>query len=142
MKFRHAWILIFIFIAGCAASGKKFTEIESSIESIPAEMGRVIFYRGNSLLGAAITSDLYMDDVIVGRSVRGSFFYVDSVPGDIEVSATTEAKKKLTFTLSSGETKYVKTSVGLGLVVGRIIPTLVSKEDAEKVLPNLAYIGE
>lgn len=133
--------VVLALLGGCAASGAKYSSIKDSIKPIPAEMGRVYFYRDASLLGAAITSDLYMNDKKVGRSVRGSFFYVDHTPGNIEVAATTETEKKLTFTLEAGETKYVRTTVGFGLVVGRIIPTLVSKDEGERALPDLASIN-
>ncbi len=143
MKIKILWILLLSlsFLGGCAATGAKYTEVQNTIEPVATDMGRVVFYRDLSILGAAITSDLYMNDKKVGESIRGSFFYADHTAGNIEVSATTETEKKLTFTLATGETKYVRTTVGFGLVVGRIIPTLVAKEEAEKALPDLAYIG-
>ena len=142
MKIKQICIFAFVLVllGGCAATGEKYSNLKESIEPLSADMGRVIFYRDKSILGAAITSDLYMNGEKVGRSVRGSFFYVDHEADNIEVAATTETKKKLTFTLEAGETKYVRTKVGFGLLVGRIIPTLVSKEVGESALPDLAYI--
>ena len=141
MKSKQICIFAFflILLGGCAATGEKYSTLKESIEPLSAGMGRVIFYRDNNILGFAVTSDLYMNGENVGRSELGSFFYVDHEAGNIEVTATTETKKKLTFTLEEGETKYVRTTVGFGLVVGRIIPTLVSKEEGENALPDLAY---
>jgi hypothetical protein len=47
----------------------------------------------------------------------------------------------VSFKLDAGETKYVKTSVGFGLLVGRIIPTLESADEAMKSLETLHYTG-
>jgi hypothetical protein len=54
---------------------------------------------------------------------------------------STEVDKKLTFTLDKGEVKYVKTSVGLGVVAGHVVPELISQEEAQKVLSDLSYTG-
>ncbi len=43
--------------------------------------------------------------------------------------------------LDKGEVKYVKTSIGFGLVLGRGIPELASAAEAEKELPDLVYTG-
>jgi hypothetical protein len=37
--------------------------------------------------------------------------------------------------------KYVKTSIGLGLLVGRVVPELVSAAEAQKELPDLSFTG-
>ena len=50
-------------------------------------------------------------------------------------------EKSVSFHLDAGETKYVKTSVGLGLLVGRIVPALESPDDAAKHLDGLHFTG-
>jgi hypothetical protein len=82
-----------------------------------------------------------LDGVVVGDSKPDSFFYVDSAPGKHEVSTSTEAENKLTFVLEKGEVKYVKTSVSMGLCVGRVVPTLVNNAEAMAELPDLGYVG-
>ncbi|RZI41145.1 hypothetical protein EGT07_20580 [Herbaspirillum sp. HC18] len=93
------------------------------------------------MFGAAIQPSIKLDGVVVGDSKPGGFFYVDSKAGNHEVMCTTEVDKKLTFTLDKGEIKYVKTSVGLGIVAGRVIPELVSQDEAQKDLGDLSYTG-
>ena len=41
-------------LAGCAASGPKFAEVEASTPAIKADAGRVYFYRNDSMMGAAL----------------------------------------------------------------------------------------
>lgn len=129
-----------LLATGCA-SGPEFKDVASSIPTIKETQGRIYFYRSNSMFGAALQPDINLNDQVVGKSKPGGFFYVDEPAGDYVVSTTTETRKTLSFKLEAGETKYVKTSVGLGLLVGRIVPTLESADEANKSLDGLHYIG-
>lgn len=132
--------VLFAFLAGCAASGPKMSEVKSSIPTLGADQGRIYFYRTKSIFGAAITADLRVNGDVVGRSTRGSFFYIDRPAGNYDVASSTETEKMVTFALDAGETKYVRTYVGLGILVGRIIPELVNENEAEKEMAELAYV--
>lgn len=129
-----------IVLSGCA-TGIKQRDMAASIPTLRADKGRIYFFRSASMLGAALQPDVMLDGVKVGESKPGGFFFVDDTPGNHEVTTTTEVEKKLTFTLDKGETKYVKTSIGLGIVVGRVIPELVSASEAEAELPDLSFTG-
>ncbi|CAG9216671.1 MULTISPECIES: DUF2846 domain-containing protein [Paraburkholderia] len=129
-----------LLATGCA-SGPEFKDVASSIPTIKESQGRIYFYRSNSMFGAAVQPDISLNSQVVGKSKPGGFFYVDEPAGDYVVSTTTETEKTLTFHLDAGETKYVKTSIGLGLLVGRIIPSLESTEEANEHLQGLHYIG-
>lgn len=135
-----ALFVLMAFLAGCAASGPKMSEIKSTIPAVGKDQGRIYFYRTASMLGAAVTADLRLNGDVVGRSTRGSFFFVDRPAGNFEVATSTETEKKVTFALSDGETKYVRTYVGMGLFVGRIIPELVNADQADKEMADLAYV--
>jgi len=128
------------FLAGCAATGPKMSEVKSTIPALSQDQGRIYFYRTRSIFGAAITADLRVNGDVVGRSTRGSFFFVDRPAGNYEVASSTETEKKATFALSGRETKYVRTYVGMGILVGRIIPELVNADEAEKEMADLAYV--
>lgn len=129
-----------IALTGCA-SGIKHKDMATSIPAIQSDAGRIYFYRSSSMFGAAIQPSVKLDGTQVGDSKPGGFFFVDSKAGNHEVMCSTEVDKKLTFTLDKGEVKYVKTSIGLGLLVGRVIPELVSQEEAQKELPDLSFTG-
>jgi len=133
--------IIAALLAGCAASGPKFNEVSASFPALGADQGRIYFYRTPFTFGGAVTAEIRLGNQAVGRSQRGSFFYVDRPPGNYEVTTTTEVEKKLTFALASGETKYVRTYVGFGLLVGRVIPELMNMKEAEMDMADLAHIG-
>ncbi len=66
---------------------------------------------------------------------------MDEAPGQCVVKTSTEVEKELTFVLAAGETKYVKTTVSLGVFVGRIQPQLVSPTQGEQEITQLHYTG-
>jgi Protein of unknown function (DUF2846) len=135
-----SWLLLLGFLASCA-SGPKMAEVKSSIPTLAADKGRIYFYRTANIFGGAMTSDIRLNAETVGRSVPGSVFYVDRSPGSYAVACATETEKKLTMVLAAGETKYVRTYASPGLLVGRVVPELVSLDEAQKEMANLAYVG-
>ena len=128
-------------LAGCAAEGPLHKEVAASIPTVPAGKGRVYFYRADTMFGAAVTSDITLNGKVVGKSERGSFFFIDENPGSCMASASTEVERKLSFTLAAGETKYVRSSVSMGVMVGRVNLELVSPGDAESAMTELHYTG-
>ena len=134
-------LLAIVLFAGCAATGPSLSEVAASIPPVPADKGRIYFFRGTSMLGAAITSDIRLNGRVVGVSQRSSFFFVDEAPGNCTVTTATEVERQLTFTLAAGETKYVRTSVSMGALVGRVNSILESPDVAKAELANLAYTG-
>jgi len=138
---RTGLVALAIVLTGCATSGAKHKDMVASIPAMNPDQGRIYFLRSSSMLGAAIQPAITLDGNKVGDSRPGGFFYVDSNPGNHEVMCSTEVDKKLTFTLDKGEVKYVKTSVGLGVLVWRVIPSLLTEEEATRKLPDLSYTG-
>lgn len=128
-----------VLLTGCAASGTKYKDMSTSISTIQPGQGRIYFMRSGSMMGAALQPNILLDNKAVGISKPGGFFYVDVAPGSHDVATSTEVTNHLTFALDAGETKYVKTSVGFGLVVGHIIPELLNQDEAKEMLPDLSY---
>ena len=128
-----------ILLGGCAASGPKLAEIKSTMAPLPADQGRIYFYRSSSMFGAAIQPDIRLNGEVVGSSKPGGFFYRDVKGGNQTVSTSTEVERQLTFTIAAKEVRYVRTSPSFGLLVGRVQPELVPSEEAEKELADLHY---
>ena len=72
-----------------------------------------------------------MNNEVVGRSVPGGFSYVDRPPGQYAVTTATEVENAVTFRLAAGETKYIKTAVTPGILVGHVTPTLEFPEQGQ-----------
>ena len=66
---------------------------------------------------------------------------MDRPAGNYVASASTETEKSASFVLESGETKYVRTSPAIGLLVGRVIVELETAEKAKAELASLSYTG-
>jgi hypothetical protein len=135
-----AIVLAALVVAGCATSGATFTDMSSSISGPPAGIGRIYFYR-SSIIGFAVQPQVRLNGEVVGKAQPRGFFYADRPAGAYEVASTTETEKKLTFTLAEGETKYVRLSIGLGIMVGRVKSELVEADEAKKDMASLHYIG-
>ncbi len=133
-------LLLPLVLAACA-TGPKLSEMKSSIPTLSPEHGRIYFYRSGSAFGAAVQPSILLNGAVVGESKPGGFFFVDQPGGNKEVSTSTEVEKKLSFTLEPGQTRYVRTVIGLGLFVGRVYPELVDDATGQKELEEASYIG-
>ena len=135
-----AAVPLMLLLAGCA-TGPKYTEVISTLPSLTPPEGRIYFYRP-SALGAAVQPDIKLNGQKVGTAKPHGFYFVDRAPGDYEVTAATETEKKLTFTLEPRQERYVRLKIQMGLFVGRIVPELVDKAEAEGDLAGLSFIAD
>lgn len=138
---RRLAIVAMAALLGACASGPKHAEIQSSIPTVKAGEGRLYIYRESSMMGAAIQPSILVNGKVVGQSKPGGFFFVDLAPGSVEVSTSTEVEKKLSLTLDAGQTRYVRTVIGFGLLVGRVYPELVDNAAGAKAVAETSYIG-
>ena len=128
-------------LTGCAATGPKFAEQQSSTPKLSADKGRVYFYRKDSFVGGGLRPEIRLDGAVVGKSQPGGYFYVDATPGSHEAATSTEVENKLSFVVDKGETKYVRTKVSMGVLVGHVTPELVGSAEAQPELSDLHYTG-
>lgn len=135
-----AAVLLVLPLAGCA-TGPKYREVVSTIPALTPSQGRVYFYRP-SALGAAVQPDINLNGQKVGAAKPHGFYFVDRAPGNYEVTAATETEKKLTFTLEPRQERYVRLKIQFGVFVGRIVPELVDKVEAEEELQGLSFIAD
>lgn len=138
---RRLAIVAMAALLGACASGPKHAEIQSSIPAMKAGEGRLYVYRESSMMGAAIQPSVLVNGKVAGQSKPGGFFFVDLPPGSVEVSTSTEVEKKLSLTLDAGQTRYVRTVIGFGLLVGRVYPELVDNAAGAKAVAETSYIG-
>jgi Protein of unknown function (DUF2846) len=138
---RTLMLLALAGVLSACASGVKMAEMKSSLPTLAADSGRIFFYRSNSMIGAAVQPSVKLNGAVVGDSKPGGFFFVDAKAGPMEVSTSTETEKRLTFELPAGETRYVRTKIGFGLLIGRVYPELVDNPTGEKEIEECKYIG-
>ena len=128
------------FLGGCA-SGPKYSEVSKSIAPIPAGDGRLYFFRSSSMIGAGVQPDIRVDGQVVGSSKPGGFFYVDEPAGSHTAATSTEVEKSTTFTLAAGETKYLRTAISAGLLVGHVDVTIEDPQKAQAEIETLSLSG-
>jgi hypothetical protein len=94
------------------------------------------------MFGAGIQPDVMLNGARVGDSTPGGFFFIDRPAGNFEVLLSTEVERKVTFTLAPKEERYVRMTVGLGVIVYRVYPELVDPAEALKEIVELSYTGD
>lgn len=132
---------VVMLLSGCATGGFRYEEMSSAIPPLQGSACRVFFYRDASMVGAAIQPEIRLDGEVVGRSQPGGFFYVDTQPGRHLATSQTEVEARLEFDLAAGQTVYVASSVGFGLLVGRVQLNMKPEPAALVDLPSLRFTG-
>ncbi len=133
-------IISALTLTGCA-SGPTFTEYAANIPEVPADSGRIYVYR-TATFGAAVQPGIRVNGEVAGKAVPKGFFFIDRPVGSYEVSASTEAKRSLTLNLDSGEEKYVRLEVKMGLFAGHVKPVLVDNAVGKEEILKTKYTGK
>ncbi len=89
--------------------------------------GQVVFFRTGGLVGAAISCNVREEGKLIGGLSGGKYFVVNFTPGKHVFTTKSEATDTLNMEIESGETYYVRCSIGAGVVAGRPNLTPVDK---------------
>ena len=133
-------LLVGFLLASCA-SPRGLDEPPFQIPPLKPGLGRVYFMRAGEYAGAAVQPEIRMNNEVVARSVPGGFTFVDRPPGKYAVTTATEVENAVTFQLAAGESKYIKTAVTPGILIGHITPTLEFPEQGQSDISRLRYVG-
>jgi hypothetical protein len=133
-------ILLIVALTACA-KGAKFSEVNPNLASENPDWGRIFFYRPSSF-GAALQPDVMLNGEKVGQAISWGFFYVDRPAGNYECVTSTEVKRKVSFILEPGQTRYVRFSVSFGFFVGHVYGELVEDSVGLKEIKECKYIGQ
>jgi hypothetical protein len=134
-------LLLAGFVLASCASPRGLDEPALQLPPLKPGFGRVYFTRAGDLGGYAVQPEIRMNNEVVGRSVPGGFTFVDRPPGKYSVTTATEVENAVTFQLAAGETKYIKTAVTPGILVGHVTPTLEFPEQGQSDINRLRYVG-
>jgi hypothetical protein len=133
-------VLLALLVTACA-SGPKYASLMATESPVASTQGRIYFYRP-SALGAAVQPDIALNGTKVGTAKPHGVYFVDRAPGDYTVTAATETEKALTFTLEPGQSRYVRLKMQFGVLVGRVVPELVDRGEAEGEMRDLSFIAD
>ena len=124
---------------GCA-SGPKYSEMKASFPAVPQENGRIFFYR-TALLGAAVQPAVAVNGKEVGTAQPEGFFYVDRPAGNYTVETSTEVERRLSLTLETNQTRYVRLNISMGFFIGHVYPELIENTVGESEISDCHYTG-
>jgi hypothetical protein len=140
MKLRRR--LVFIAVLGgllsAGATGQTLLQSADKVPKLVASQGRIYIYR-NSNRAPLVQPGVKLNGEVVGSAKPDAVFFVDRNPGDYEVEASKE-EKKLNFSLSAGEEKFVRLRITFGLIGGTVVPELVGKETGQSETKDLTLI--
>jgi hypothetical protein len=134
-------VVCFVALAlSACASGLKFAEVNPTIAPPDLERGRIFFYRPSSV-GVALRPDVVVNGERVGEAVPWGFFYIDRPAGTYEVVTSTEVKRKVSFVLEPGQTRFVRFSMSLGFFLGHVYGELVEPDQGLSEIQGCKYTG-
>ena len=136
---RYIVIISSLFLLTSCATGVPYTELNPSLNPELSNTGRIFFYRVTGAAGAAIQPDIFMNGEKIGTSIPQGFFYIDKPPGEYTITTSTEVKRKVSFVLDEGQTRYIRFGISIGFFVGHVYGELVDPEEAEKEIVECKY---
>jgi hypothetical protein len=99
-------------LAACTGpAGTPFPEVAASVPPVPADRGRIYFYRDYEPYESLSRPPLYLNGQEVGASIPGGVFYRDVPPGTYEIKVLSLGlypNQFKTITLRPGDTYYAK----------------------------------
>ena len=137
-------LLTTAILSGCAASGAKFSTVESNLPEISASAGRVYFYRTYSSFGAGMRPTIFVDGKPVGKSIPGGVFYTDLPTGNHAVTIDAQiypGQSSLQLNVEPKETTYVKTWIGASGFGGRTNMAIVAESEGNTAINDLSFTG-
>ncbi|MBK8815599.1 MAG: DUF2846 domain-containing protein [Methylococcaceae bacterium] len=117
-------LVIPLAIIGCSASGPAF----KPVNPIPYDKGVVYIYREPSFAGSGVYGTVTANKMPITKIKNGGYFPFIANPGNVHFEVSTETTNEADVTVEVGKEKYLKTTVGMGLLVGHLNFSEVSPE--------------
>ncbi|SPL71521.1 DUF2846 domain-containing protein [Acinetobacter stercoris] len=116
-------LIISSIFVGCASVPKADQQLSKQVKQLtsPSEGNAAIYvYRSNSVVGASIKKDIWIDGECLGESSRGVFFYKE-VSGNQKHTISTESEfspNHLEINTEAGKQYFIQQFIKPGVVVG------------------------
>ncbi|CAM3655428.1 DUF2846 domain-containing protein [Parendozoicomonas haliclonae] len=136
------------FLTGCATVKMESSALSESAKQFTKPAGEnagFYIFRKDTIAGAALKKDIWLNDLCIGESAKGTFFYQE-VPANTEYTVSTESEfspNTIQVQAQAGELYFVEQYIKMGLFVGGADLKLVEKGEgmAEVSKLNLASTG-
>jgi biopolymer transport protein ExbD len=141
-----AMVVLALFFAGCTtkpifpgwASGPSYNSVKDTFPPIAANAGRIFIYR-DAIYGPSKTPAVLLNGGPAGLSEAQGFFYVDRPAGEYKVEVAGEKSSPASFTLSPGQTVWVRINVHTNLSWVVLYPEVVDASIAQRELIRCKY---
>jgi hypothetical protein len=114
-------------LAACTTLGPQFTPDTA----VRADRATVYVYRPGTM-GAALKPIVTANGVPLADLPAHGYFVYHAAPGELELSQKTESTTSVTLDIKTGQTYYVKGSIGMGVFVGHPHLVIVSNDEGAK----------
>ena len=141
-----ATVVLALFFAACTTkpifpgwtSGPSYNSVKDTFPLIAANAGRIFIYR-DAIYGPSKMPAVLLNGEQIGLSKAQGFFYVDQPAGDDKVELSGEGSPPASFTLSTGQTVYVRINVHTNLSQTVLYPEVVDASIAGRELVSCKY---
>ncbi len=109
-SFFSGLILIPILFSSCASvpmAGLKEDRQGKQFQASP-DMGRIYIFRESKFAGGAVKIPVSIDGKIIGQSASGTYFAVDVLPGQHQISCFADSNSEVNITINKGELSFIE----------------------------------
>lgn len=136
----HSLLAAAAMLLAACANNMSYMEMKALMPPPPADKGRIYFYRNTAWVGNLVTPDILLNNVSIGLSDPGSFFYIDREPGEYRAICGNNGGDHATnFSLAAGQEVYVRTGVVGGILVADMETRVVDATTAIPEMRGLKY---
>lgn len=143
-KSKLALLVLMLSVAifsGCSTVPLEPKEVSTNAKSFnpPSGNNAGVYVFRDSILGAALKKDIWIDHKCLGESAPNIFFY-EEVSGNKEHKISTESEfspNNLTINTESGKNYFVRQYIKIGAFVGGANLEVVNEEEAKKAITEL-----
>jgi hypothetical protein len=134
-----AMVVLASFFAGCT-TGPRYNAVIDAFPPLAADAGRVFIYR-DAIYNPSKMPAVLLNGEQAGISKAQGFFYVDRAAGEYNVALSGESGPPASFTLSPGQTLYVRIGLHSNLTSNHQYPEVVDATTAQREIVSCKYTG-
>jgi hypothetical protein len=109
------------FLFGCASVKMASKEEDTALKKFalpPSDKAGLYIFR-NSFLGQAVSREIYVDSVFIGKTANGVYFYLEISPGTHTISTESEfGENSVMLEVEGGKNYFAEQYIKMGIFSG------------------------
>ncbi len=110
-----------ILLSGCASVKMASKEEDTALKKFtlpPSDKAGLYIFR-NSFLGQAVSREIYVDSVFIGKTANGVYFYLEISPGTHTISTESEfGENSVMLEVEGGKNYFAEQYIKMGIFSG------------------------